>query len=66
MPKRPGISEIREMILRHARMEVEFKGENIAMREMRKQVAWYTAGCPHSSSCLLYTSKRLPFLEETV
>ena len=46
----PGISEIREMILRHARMEVEFKGENIAMREMRKQVAWYTAGCPHSSS----------------
>ena len=48
VPKRPGISEIREMILRHARMEVEFKGENIAMREMRKQVAWYTAGCPHS------------------
>ena len=50
VPTRPGISEIREMILRHARMEVEFKGENIAMREMRKQVAWYTAGCPHSSS----------------
>ena len=50
VPERPGISEIREMILRHARMEVEFKGENIAMREMRKQVAWYTAGCPHSSS----------------
>ena len=50
VPKHPGISEIREMILRHARMEVEFKGENIAMREMRKQVAWYTAGCPHSSS----------------
>ena len=50
VPERPGITEIREMILRHARMEVEFKGENIAIREMRKQVAWYTAGCPHSSS----------------
>ena len=50
VPKRPGIGEIREMILRHGRMLSEFKGENQAMREMRKHVAWYTAGCPHSSS----------------
>ena len=50
LPPRPGSGELREMILRHGRMLSEFKGENQAMREMRKHVAWYTAGCPHSSS----------------
>ena len=38
------------MIMRHGQMLAEFKGENIAMREMRKHVAWYTAGYPHSAS----------------
>ena len=37
------------MILRHARMLIECKGELMAMREMRKHVAWYTAGFPHSA-----------------
>ena len=46
----PTIGEIREMILRHGRMLSEFKGEGLAMREMRKHVAWYTAGCPYSAS----------------
>ena len=46
----PSLSEIRDMILRHARLQVEYKGEFIAMREMRKHVAWYTAGCPHSAA----------------
>ena len=50
VPERPDTAEIREMILRHARMEIEFKGEDTAVREMRKHVAWYTAGCPHSSA----------------
>ncbi len=50
VPERPDTAEIRKMILRHARMEVEFKGEDTAIREMRKHVAWYTAGCPYSSS----------------
>ena len=45
----PTIGEIREMILRHGRMLSEFKGEGLAMREMRKHVAWYTAGMPHSA-----------------
>ena len=46
---RPTLQEKREMILRHARLQVEFKGEYIGMREMRKHVAWYTAGYPHSA-----------------
>ena len=37
------------MILRHARMQLEYKGEYTGMREMRKHVAWYTAGYPRSS-----------------
>ncbi len=46
----PDIDEVKEMMLRHARLQVECKGEYIGMREMRKHVAWYTAGFPHSAS----------------
>lgn len=49
VPPKPTVREVREMILRHARLQVEFKGEYIGMREMRKHVAWYTAGYPHSA-----------------
>ena len=41
--------EIGSMILRHARLQIEYKGEKIAMREMRKHAGWYTAGCRNSS-----------------
>ena len=47
---RPSTEEIVEMILRHARMQVEYKGEYTGIREMRKHVAWYTQGLPHSYS----------------
>lgn len=47
---RPSTEEIVEMILQHARMQVEYKGEYTGIREMRKHVAWYTQGLPHSSS----------------
>lgn len=47
---RPTAEEIREMILRHARAQIELKGEFMGIREMRKHVAWYTAGMPHSAS----------------
>ena len=43
------MNELIEMILRHARMQIEFKGEFTAMREMRKHTAWYTMGYPKSS-----------------
>ncbi len=46
---KPDFTEVREMILRHARMQIEFKGEYTAIREMRKHAAWYTAGYKNSS-----------------
>lgn len=46
---RPSIEEVKEMILRHAGLLVEYKGEYTGIREMRKHVAWYTAGYPNSS-----------------
>lgn len=46
---KPPLSELVETILRHARMQLEFKGEECGMREMRKHVAWYTMGYPHSA-----------------
>ena len=48
LPK-PTHEEIREMMLRHARMEIELRGEYTGIREMRKHVAWYTTGMPHSA-----------------
>ena len=48
LPK-PELSEVIAMILRHGEMMVQFKGEYIGIREMRKHVAWYTVGYPASS-----------------
>lgn len=48
LPK-PSIKEVTEMILRHARMAIEYKGEFTAIHEMRKHVAWYTHGYPCST-----------------
>lgn len=45
----PALEEVKEMILRHAQLQLEYKGEYTGMREMRKHVAWYTAGFPHSA-----------------
>ena len=49
IPERPGTDQIRETMLRHARLQIEFKGDYIGIREMRKHVAWYTAGMRHSA-----------------
>lgn len=49
LPKKPELSEVREMMLRHAKMQLECKGEYTGIREMRKHVAWYTAGYPNSA-----------------
>ena len=48
--EKPSHEEMVAMILRQARMLMECKGELMAMREMRKHVAWYTAGYPGSAS----------------
>lgn len=47
--ERPTRDEVRETILRHAKLQLEYKGEYTAIREMRKHVAWYTTGYPHSA-----------------
>ena len=49
LPKRPDISVIRETMLRHARLQIEYKGEYLGIREMRKHVAWYTKGLKGSA-----------------
>ena len=49
-PKPPTKEELVQTILRHAAMQVELNGELAGMREMRKHVAWYTAGLPHSAA----------------
>lgn len=46
---KPDLEEVKSMILRHARMLVEYKGAYTGIREMRKHVAWYTAGYPNSA-----------------
>ena len=46
VPPRPGKEELKEMMLRHARLQLEYKGEYSGIREMRKHVAWYTKGIP--------------------
>lgn len=49
IPEKPSQEEVRKMMLRHARMQLECKGEYIGIREMRKHVAWYTGGYPNSA-----------------
>ena len=51
VPERPSVDEIRETMLRHARLQLEYKGEYQGIREMRKHVAWYTKGL-HGSARL--------------
>ncbi len=45
----PSINEVKEMILRHGRLQIKYKGVYTGIREMRKHVAWYTAGYPNSA-----------------
>lgn len=60
--------EVSEVILRHAKMELEYKGEYTAVREMRKHIAWYTAGYPNSAALRreINTMESFEQLEEAV
>ncbi len=49
IPKRPSMQEVKEVILRHAALQLQVKGEYIGIREMRKHLSWYTAGYPNSA-----------------
>lgn len=41
--------EKKELILRHAALQLKYKGEYTGVREMRKHLSWYTVGMPHSA-----------------
>ena len=49
IPPRPDRDSIREMMLRHARLQIKYKGDYLGIREMRKHVAWYTKGLPKAA-----------------
>ena len=48
--EKPSFDEVAAMILRHTKLQIEYKGEYLGIREMRKHVGWYTAGYKNSSS----------------
>lgn len=48
LPK-PSMEEVTDMLLRHARAQIAFKGEVVGIREMRKHAAWYTSGYKNSA-----------------
>ena len=48
LPK-PDLPKEAKTLLRHARAQIEFKGETAGIREMRKHAAWYTGGYRNSA-----------------
>ena len=49
-PEKPTAKEIVDIILRHCRIQMEYDDEIMAVRKMRKHVAWYTHGMKGSSA----------------
>ncbi len=49
LPK-PELEEVKEMILRHSRMLIDFKGTYTGICEMRKHVSWYISGYKNSAA----------------
>lgn len=69
--EKTGMDELCDTILRHAALMVKYKGEYIAMRQMRSHLSWYTAGLPHSASlrrnaCQIETYEQLEQIVESM
>ncbi len=47
--ERPSMEEMKDVLMRHAMLQLKYKGEYTGIREMRKHLAWYTTGMPHSA-----------------
>ena len=62
-PERPAKEMRKNAMLRHARLQIEFKGEYLGIREMRKHVAWYTKGL-HGAARLREQINRVESYEE--
>ena len=41
--------DVKNMILKHLNLLVDYKGEYTAIREMRKHIAWYIKGCQNAT-----------------
>ena len=48
--EKPAKGEVIDMILKHCRLQMEYDDEIMAVRKMRKHVAWYTHGMKGSSA----------------
>ena len=49
IPNKPTVDEKINLILNHLDLAVKYKGEYVAVREMRKHISWYLKGIPGSS-----------------
>lgn len=49
IPPKPTPEQVKETVIRHANLQLEYKGEYTGVREMRKHLSWYTAGYPNSA-----------------
>lgn len=49
VPSRPTKEEIKDMMIYHTKLLVDYKGEKIAKNEMKKHLAWYTKGLAGSN-----------------
>lgn len=62
-PQPPSTSEKIEMMLRHLDLLADLKGENIAVKEMRKHVGWYLKGV-HGSAAVRRKVNNINEIEE--
>jgi len=49
IPPKPTPQQVKETVIRHANLQLKYKGEYTGVREMRKHLSWYTAGYPNSA-----------------
>lgn len=49
VPSRPTKEEIKDMMIYHTKLLVDYKGEKIAKNETKKHLAWYTKGLAGSN-----------------
>jgi len=45
----PTLNEKQEAMIKHIKLAIEDKGENVAIHEIRKHISWYTKNLPNSS-----------------
>ncbi len=53
----PTNKEKYEILREHIELDIRYKGEAVALNEMRKHIAWYTKNMPNSSTFRNYINK---------